>query len=148
MRGVAQVLEAEGGLTVGAAHHELRLGILEDEADVPRELAGPVVARVQARGGHPPAQLAAVEVGHEAEGSPKQRRLARARPTHEQHQLAGVDLQVDPVQGGSRRARIPVGHALEAQRSHRTIPAAAASSTASTAAPATAAGCSGSPSVS
>ena len=140
VRGVAQVLETERRLAIGPAHHELRLGVLEDEPDMPGELARAVVARVEAGGGHPPAQLAAVEVRHEAERRPQQRRLARARAADQQHELTGVDAQVDAVQGRRRGAGVAVGDALEAQRSHRTIPAAAAISAASAAAPATAAG--------
>ena len=147
-RRVAEVLEPECGLAVGPLHHELGLGVLEDEPRMPGQLARPVIARVESGHDHPPAQLAAVEVRCEAERGPQERRLARAGAADEQHELARLDLQVDAVERECGGARIPVRDPLEAQRSHRTIAAAVAVRRSSAAEPAIAAGCSGSPRVS
>ena len=145
---MAEVLEPERRLTIGALHHELGLGVLEDEPGMAGELAGAVIAGVKPRHDHPAVQLAAVEVRREPECGAQERRLARPRAAQQQDELARLDLQVDTVERERGGARVPVGDALEAQRSHRTIPAVVAVSRRSAADPAIAAGCRGLPRVS
>ena len=54
-------------------HDDLRLGILEHEPSVPRELAGPVPAGVQSGDAHAAAELPAVEVRHQPQRGAKER---------------------------------------------------------------------------
>ena len=131
----AQVLEAEGGLGEHVAHDDLGLGILEHEPGVPRELARPVPARVEPGDAHAPAELAAVEVRHEAEGGPKEGRLAASRLADEEHELALVHGEVDARQRRPPGRDVAVAHALEGQGRHRATHANAAPSRASAAEP-------------
>ena len=104
-RWTAEALEPERHLVAHPLDDQLRLGILEHQPGVAGELARPVVARVQAVDDHAAGELAAVEVGHEAERGPQQRRLAAARLAQQQHQLARLDVQRDAVQ--RRRCAVP-----------------------------------------
>jgi hypothetical protein len=87
------VLERERELGANRAHHDLRLGVLEQRADGDRERSRRVLARVHAGDRRAAGEHAAVEVRHEPVGGAQQRRLARARPAGEDHQLARTDLE-------------------------------------------------------
>ena len=139
VRWESEVLESEDGLGQGALGDELRLRVLKHQAGVPRQLGGPHVTRVLAVERDPPGQLSAVEVRHQAGGGPKQGRLAAAGLSDHQHQLTGLDVEVDAVQRGTAAARVAVTNRLERQSSHRTTPAAAPPSTSIAADAATAA---------
>jgi hypothetical protein len=56
----------------------------------------------------------------EAGDQPERRRLAGARRTEEREELAGADLEVDPVDGGHVAVRL--AHAFEAHGGSRTLP--------------------------
>ena len=71
--GDGEVLEPEGGLRQHVLHDDLRLGILEHEPRVPRELAWPVPAGVQSGDAHAAAELPAVEVRHQPQRGAKER---------------------------------------------------------------------------
>jgi hypothetical protein len=64
-RVVAAVLERERELGPHRPHHDLRLGVLEQRADVLGERAGTVLAQVQPADLRAPGEVAAVEVRHE-----------------------------------------------------------------------------------
>ena len=87
-RAPAAVLERERELGAHGAHHDLRLGVLEQRAGDGGQLGRAVVARVEPAGEQPPGELAAVEVRHEAGRGAQQRRLARARAAGEHDELA------------------------------------------------------------
>ena len=76
---VAAALERERELGAHRAHHELRLGILEQHAGERAEPRGAVLARVEARERDAPGEAPAVEVRHQAAGGAQQRRLAVRR---------------------------------------------------------------------
>ncbi len=120
--GKALVLEREGQLGAHRAHHDLRLGILQQRPRDGREIAGAVVARVQAADDDPADGGTPVEVRHEAAGGPQDRGLPRCREAGQDDELAGLDLQADLAQGGSVRVRIRVAEALEGERAHGSIP--------------------------
>ena len=114
-RAPAAVLEREGELGAHAAHHHLRLGVLEQRAGDRRELRRAVLARVQPTGRQPPRELAAVEVRHEAGGGLQERRLPGARQARQDDELARLDRQRDVAQRRARGARVGVGHAVEGE---------------------------------
>ena len=143
---MGDALQPERHLVAHPLGDQLRLGILEHQPGVAGQLARPVVARVQAVDHHAAGQLAAVEVRHQAERGPQQRRLAAARLADDQHQLARLDVQRDAVQRGLRGRRVGVADVHEAQRGHRTAPMATAVSAANAADPPIAAAVTGSPS--
>ena len=145
-RWMSDALQPERHLVAHPLGDQLRLGILEHQAGVAGQLARAVVARVQAVDRHAAGQLAAVEVRHEAERGPQQRRLAAARLADDQHQLAGLDVQGDAVQRRLGHARVRVADVHEAQRGHRTAPMTIAVSAANAAEPPIAAAVTGSPS--
>ena len=98
--GDAQVLEAEGGLGEHVAHDDLGLGILEHEPGVPRELAGPVPARVEARDAHAPRSSPPWKCGTRPESGPKEGRLAASRLADEEHELALVHVRSTSASAG------------------------------------------------
>ena len=121
-RAPAAVLERERQLRAHRAHHDLRLGVLEQRAGDGGQLGRAVVARVEAAGQQPPGELAAVEVRHEARGGAQQRRLARPRPAGEHDELARLDAQGHVGERRPRGAGIGVGDAVEDELAHRPIP--------------------------
>ena len=76
---LAAVLQRQLQLGAHAAHHHLRLGLLEDGAAHCGQLPGPVVAHVETANAQLAARLAAVEVRHETAERAQQRRLAASR---------------------------------------------------------------------
>ena len=72
------MLERQLELGPHAAHHHLRLGLLEDGAAHRGQLARPVLAHVEAADVERAARLAAVEVRHEPAERAQERRLAGA----------------------------------------------------------------------
>src|SRR5579875_1436109 len=89
---------------------------LEDQAHLggpqPEKLAGPQPGQVRPADPDP-----ACRGPEEAGDQPEQSRLARARRAQHGHQLAGIDLEVDPPEGHhvAFRAGIDVHHALAAE---------------------------------
>ena len=92
------VLEAEGDLVGDPHHHDLVLGLLEHRGDLPGELGGRRLARVEAADDDPAGEGAAVEVRHEARERADERRLARAGRAEHDDVLALGDLQRDAVE--------------------------------------------------
>ena len=121
-RAPAAVLERERELGAHRAHHDLRLGVLEQRAGDRGQLGRAVVARVEPAGEQPARELAAVEVRHEPGRGAQQRRLARPRPAGEDDELARLDAQRDVGQRRPRGARIRVGDVVEDELAHRPIP--------------------------
>ncbi len=62
---LAAILERKRQLGADGPHHNLRLGVLEQRPDHYREVAGPVLARIDSRDDRPTGERAAMEVGHE-----------------------------------------------------------------------------------
>ena len=132
---VAAALERERELGAHRAHHQLRLGVLEEHAGERAEARRPVLAGVEAGERDATGEMPAVEVRHEAAGGPQQRRLAVAGEAREQAELARLDLDADVLERRRGDAGVGVADLLEAQqrRAHRSIPRRSAngSSTAS-----------------
>ena len=101
----AAVLERERELGAHRAHHDLRLGVLEQRARDRGQLGRAVLARVEAARHEPPDELAAVEVRHEPGRRAQQRRLAGAGAAREDDELARLDPQRDVGERRPRRAR-------------------------------------------
>ena len=118
----AAVLQREGDLRADRAHHDLRLGLLEQRAADRGQVAGPVLARVEAADDDAPGGLAAVEVRHETACRADQRRLAGRREPRQDDELAGIDVQRYVAQRRLGTARIAVPELLEGQRAHGSIP--------------------------
>ena len=76
------------------------VGVLEHQAGMGRQLTRPVVARVQAFDQHAAGQLAAVEVRHEAERGPQQRRLAQPDSPTISTSSPGSTSSVTPSRAG------------------------------------------------
>jgi hypothetical protein len=72
---VAAALEREGDLGAHRAHHELRLGVLEERARERPEMRGRMLAGVESRDRHPPGEAAPVEVRDQTADGAQQRRL-------------------------------------------------------------------------
>ena len=85
------VLQAEGELRAHGPHDDLRLGVLQQRARDDRQVARPVLARVEAADDDAPGDLAAVEVRHEAAGRAHERRLPGRRQAGEHDELARLD---------------------------------------------------------
>ncbi len=77
-RPLAPAFQRQRQLGANGAHHELRLGVLEQHARVAAEVRGSVLARVQAGQRHRAGERAAVKVRHEATRRVQERRLAMA----------------------------------------------------------------------
>ena len=90
---LAAVLQRQLQLRPHAAHHDLRLGLLEDRAAHGGQLAGAVVAHVEAAHAQLAGRLAAVEVRHEAAERAQQRRLAGAGHPREHGERARLELE-------------------------------------------------------
>ena len=89
----ASVLEAEGDLVAGAGHHDLRLGILEEEpAPVSRK------ARLQPVDEQRPLRLDRRRIVEPGDGG-QERRLAGAGWAEEKDALARLDDEVDAAEG-------------------------------------------------
>ena len=73
--GLAPVLERQLELCAHSAHHDLALGLLEDRPADGGELAGAVLAHVEAPNAQLAVRLAAVEVRHEPAERAQERRL-------------------------------------------------------------------------
>ncbi len=97
----AAVLEREGELGAHGPEHDLGLGVLEQRPGDRAEVAGPVLARVEAADHDAPGERAAVEVRDEAGGGAQQRRLAARREARDDDELAGRDAQRDVAQAGA-----------------------------------------------
>ena len=95
------------------------------------DLARPVITGVQPIGDHAAAQLATVEVGHQPQHRPQQRRFPRTGVTQEQYQFPRLDVQVDPPQCRLVAPGIAVADVGKGHRIHRITPAAAISGAAS-----------------
>ena len=91
-----QVLQRERELGAHRPHHDLRLRVLEQRPRDRRDPRRPVLAGVQPAGLDRPRERPAMEVRHQPGGGAQQRRLARARPAGEQHQLPGRNGQRHP----------------------------------------------------
>ncbi len=103
--GRTEVLEPEGDLGGDAGHHNLVLGVLEDGRHRPGEIGGVRAPRIAARNDNATREAAAVEVRHEPGERPHKRRLPRAGAAEQEHDLAGLELEVDAVErrpGGVR----------------------------------------------
>ena len=140
-RRLALVLERERQLGADRAHHDLRLGILEQRPDGGRERARTVLAGVHPRERSRGRRTRRREMRHEPIRGAQQRRLARARPAGEHDQLARGDVERDVGDRRRGRARIGVGDLAQRQDAHGPIPLRSAngSSAHSTIATATAA---------
>ena len=93
--GAAQPRFSSGNASSAAhrAHHDLRLGVLEQRPGDRGDPRRAVLARVQPARLDGPGEGPAVEVRHEPGRRAQQRRLARAGAAREQHQLARLDRQ-------------------------------------------------------
>ena len=129
----AAVLQRERELRAHRAHHDLRLGVLEQRAGDRGELGRPVLARVQPARHQPPGELAAVEVRHEPGGGAQQRRLAGPRAARDDDELARLDAQRHARQRRPRRPGIRVGDVLEDELGHGPIPLRSANGSTATA---------------
>ena len=87
-RGLPAVLEPERELGPDGAHHDLRLGVLEQRADGGASSPGPWSRRVESGDRRPAGERAAVEVRDEAARGAQQRRLARSRRAGDDDELA------------------------------------------------------------
>ena len=137
-RAPAAVLERERELGAHRAHHDLRLGVLEQRPGDRGQLGRAVLARVEPAGHEPPGELAAVEVRHEPGGGAQQRRLARARAAREHDELARLDRSARRRPAPAAPPGIRVGHPLEDELAHRPIPRRSANGSSATASSATA----------
>ena len=104
-RRLAAVLERQLELGPHAAHHHLRLGLLEHRAAHGGQLARAVLAHVEPADLELAARLAAVEVRDEPAERAQQRRLARAGQAGQHGERAGLDLERDVVERAARRRR-------------------------------------------
>ena len=80
-----------------------------------------VLARVEAVDDHPPGELTAVKVGHQAAGRAQQRRLARPRQSGDHAELARLDVERHVVQS-PLALRVAIAHLLEGEHGHGSIP--------------------------
>ena len=109
----AEVLEPEGDLVVGLEHHELRLGILEEHADVPRELRELRAPRVAAADRQDAALPVRVErVWDQAVEAERERALPRAARTEQEQALALFPFEVEIVERRSFPSDVPDGKRL------------------------------------
>ena len=121
-RRAPEVLDGERQLGAHGAHHDLRLGVLQQRAGDDADRRRGVLARVEAGDGHVAREAAAVEMRHEAGGGAQQRRLARAGEPGEHAELARRERQADVAQRRAGSAGVGVGDLLEAQHGHGSIP--------------------------
>jgi hypothetical protein len=91
----AEILEPECDLVLGAAHHDLVLGILEHGRHRPGERRGPCPAGVNAADLDAALEASSVEVRHEASQRADEGRLSRSGRAQEGDDLAGLELQRD-----------------------------------------------------
>ena len=119
---LAAVLQRQRDLGPHPAHHDLRLGVLEDRPADGGQLGRTVLAQVQAADGQPPARVPAVEVRHQAAQRPQQRRLARPRQAGKHGERALVELQVDEGERVDVAAAVAVAEALRAREHLRHAP--------------------------
>ncbi len=118
---LAAAFERERELGADGAHHELRLGVLEQHARVAAEVRGAVLARVEAGERDRAGERAAVEMRHEPAGRMQERRLAVAGQSRQQAELARFQLEADVVERRGLRTRVAVGDVVERQ-DHWSIP--------------------------
>ena len=111
--GEAQLQRAEGELVAHVGAEELDVRVLEDEADAGPEVTAErrVLERVFGERGAEGEDLAGAGEDQAVEHL-QQRRLAGPVRADDGDVLAGLDLQVDPGQGGSAGA-VLVAHAAE-----------------------------------
>ena len=120
---VTAAFERERELGAHGVGHELGLGVLKERAGDRPEPRGTVLARIEPAERDGAGEAPAVEVGDEAAGGAKQRRLALAGEPGEQADLAGHDLEADVVERGRRGSGIAVADAIEGEhRPHGSIP--------------------------
>ena len=102
----ATVLQPEGDLVGNVRHHELRFGILEDEADLlakdARRRARHLVVTDEQRAG----PRAGQGVRHDPRQRAGERALAAPRWADDEQQLAGVQREADVVEGRAGPARV------------------------------------------
>ena len=115
---LAAMLQRQLELGPDSAHHDLRLGLLEDRAAHRRELPRPVVAHVEPADGQRTRGLATVEVRHETAEGAQERRLPRARHAGQHREGPGLDRQIDV--GQRRRLRLGIAVA-KARRDHQRL---------------------------
>ena len=106
-------LHAVGDLVLDDVRDERRRRVLLDEPDDGREVARSVLGGVESVDGDAARQRAAAEVRHEPVDGAQQRRLAAARGTDDEDELALGDLERDVVEAGSGGAGILHRHVLE-----------------------------------
>src|SRR2546428_1384328 len=88
--GQSEILETKGELRLDVLEHELRIGMLKDEADVGRELTWRVLTGIEAADHDPAAGLAARAVRNQAAQAAEQRGLAASGgPPEEEHIAPG-----------------------------------------------------------
>ena len=136
-RTFATVLEPERELGAHGRHHDLCLGILEQRPDDRRELAGTVIARVEPGDGRPARERATVKMGYQSVRGSEQRRLPRPRDAGHEHELAVRHLKRHVSQRRPRGTGIRVGHAIELEHAHHSIPRRSANGATAQAASAT-----------
>ena len=93
----AAVLQREGQLGPDRPHHHLGLRVLEQRGHLGGQLTRALVSGVHLADLHPARELAPAEVGHEPGHRPQERRLARARSSGQDDELARLHLQGDAV---------------------------------------------------
>src|SRR5438094_7376566 len=114
----SEILETKGELRFDVLEHELRIGMLKDEADVGRELTWRMLPCVEAADHDPAAKLAAGAVWNQAIQAAKQRRLSAARSPADEDHLAGVHGGRDVAQGRLFGLRVAIADSVKRDDGH------------------------------
>ena len=110
--GHAEVLQAEGDLTLHRPVDRLRLDVLEDQADPGGQAWDRGPQRIQARDHGTSRDPTSMELRHEAVEEPEKGGLAPARAAGHEGQ-ARLDRQVDLAQGWRCSSRVVVRDAVQ-----------------------------------
>ncbi len=111
-----EVLEAEGDLVISLEHHQLRLGILEEDADgrrEPRESRGPRVRAVDGDRAALPVRVDAVR-DHPIEAE-RERALSRTARSEQEQTLALVPVEVEVTERRPLPTDVPDGERPDAR---------------------------------
>ncbi len=115
-RGDEEVLGTECHFVEKGSGDDLSVGILEDHRHVRAELCDAALSRVGSRDAHGAVELGRDRVRHESVEGERERRLAAARRSEHQHDLAGTDVERDAVRRGPLCALVPDAHGIELEQ--------------------------------